>query len=31
MKKMEISINDNAELIDDLTGKIITTINPGQN
>ena len=28
MKKMEISVNDNAELVDDLTGEIITTINP---
>lgn len=30
MKKMEISINDKAELIDDLTGEVITTINPCQ-
>jgi hypothetical protein len=28
MKKMEISVNDNAELVDDLTGEVITTINP---
>ena len=28
MKKMEISVNDNAELIDDSTGEVITTINP---
>ena len=26
MKKMEISVNDNAELVDDLTGEVITTI-----
>ena len=31
MKKMEISISENAELIDDLTGKVITTIAPCQN
>ncbi len=28
MKKMEISVNDNAELVDNLTGEVITTINP---
>ena len=28
MKKMGISVNDNAELVDDLTGEVITTINP---
>ena len=28
MKKMEISVNNNAELVDDLTGEVITTINP---
>lgn len=28
MKKMEISVNDNAELVDDLTGEVITTIDP---
>ena len=30
MKKMEISISENAELIDDLTGKVLTTIAPCQ-
>ena len=30
MKKMEISISENAELIDDLTGQVITTIKPCQ-
>ena len=31
VKKMAISINDQAELIDDLTGEVITTINPYKN